>query len=252
MSLASLKMDDNVVIKEEIDYVSNGKSVLESDLYNGTVSMAYTGESSGGALTLTLHIDTVDNGEYKETFFLTTRLDKGRNTIIKDKNGESRYIGGYATINNLCLLTLNKELKTMVEEPKVIKLWNWTTKSEEPTTVPVLVELIGQPVTSGIQKINETKDKNTAPQGAPPKWENTGETRDVNKIDKLFRAADGLTVAEIKAGATQESYKSTWLSNNKGVTQMRAKPVPGGQTQAASVLSTASAIDKPVKSIFGN
>ena len=245
MSLAQLQTDDS--IQPETDSVG-GAGVLDSGLYNSTIKMAYLGESAGGALSLTLILETESSGEFKTVIYLTTRKDKGqRNTF--EKNGQKHYLPGFNLGSSVCMLTVNKPIGEVETEDKIVKLWDKAAGKEMPTNVPVLTALIGQPIIAGIYKKNVDKEKNVAPEGSPRKYVATGETRDENEVDKFFRAADGLTTTEILAGSTESAFRDTWKTKNTGVTRMKAKGTAEAVTQSAPALSGSTA--KPVKSIFG-
>lgn len=248
MSLAALKTDDT--IQNEKDSIGGGAGTVESGLYNSTVKMAYLGESTGGAMSLTLHLDT-DGGEFRHTTYITSGKAKGQKNYY-EKDGEKNYLPGFNVANSLCLLAAQKEISEMATEEKVVKIYDFTAKEEVPTTVPVLTELLGQPIIAGIIKQTVDKNKNVAAEGEPKNYQPTGETRDENEIDKFFRASDGLTTAEIRAGATESSFRDTWGTKNTGVTRMRAKGAKasaGGPAQTSGAFADAAA--KPEKSIFG-
>lgn len=248
MSLAALKTDDT--IHNEKDSVGGGAGTVESGLYNSTVKMAYLGESSGGAMSLTLHLNT-DSGEIRHTTYITSGRAKGQKNYY-EKDGEKNYLPGFNVANSLCLLTVGKEISEMVTEDKVIKIYDFTAKEEVPTTVPVLTELLGQPIIAGIIKQTVDKNKNVAAEGAAKDYQPTGETRDENEIDKFFKASNGLTTAEIRAGATEPAFRDTWSTINTGVTKMKAKGAKasaGGRAQTSGAFGGTA--DKPEKSIFG-
>ena len=68
------------------------------------------------------------------------------------------------------------------------------------------MDLVGQKIAGGLQKqlINRTIQHPET-----KKYLNTSETREVNVMDKFFRITDGLTVAEVRAGATEPKFLST-------------------------------------------
>lgn len=247
MSLAALKAENSVA--QETDTLSTGTGAFESGLYNCTVKMAYLGESSSGSVSLTLHLDT-DNGEFKHTIYLTSGKAKGQKKTY-ERNGQKHYLPSFIVGDSLCMLTLGIQIGDMVTEDKIVKIYDYNTQSEEPTSVPVFTALLGQPIIAGIIKRVVDKNKNVAPNGATPDYKATGETKEDNVIDKLFRAADGLTTTEILAGTTESAFRDSWGVKHTGVTQMKAKGLAGGTAQSASALVTPAAVAKPEKSIFG-
>ena len=137
-----------------------------------------------------------------------------------------------------------KEHKKAAKEAK--KETKADAKAEVPTKVEVLMDLLGQEIIAGVikQTVDKTK-KNEA--GA---YEATGETRDENDIDKLFRAKDRMTTAEIRAQAETATFIDTWSNKWTGQTKNKAKGASGtaGAPQAAA--GAPAAAKKPTTSLF--
>lgn len=243
--LANLTSD--ATIAQETDSVG-GNAPLESGLYPMTVAMAHLNKSDGGALSLVLTLKDTNGKEVKQALWMTSGTAKGGNNYYIDKNGDKQYLPGYLQANSLCQLTLGKEISAMVTEEKVIKLYNATAKAEVPTKVQVLTDLIGQDILVGL--IKQTVDKTTKnDQGV---YLPTGETRDENEIDKLFRAADRMTSAEIRAQATEASFAATWEAKWAGKTKNKSKGADanGGTAGAPRAASAPGAGNKPKASLF--
>ena len=249
MSLSQLKSDESEVIEAEVDYVGSSNSgILESGLYPCFVKVAYLGESSGGAITLNIHLNLeANNREFKTLVYLTSGKAKGQKKYF-EKDGKKSYLPGFNIGNSLCQLTVDKAIGDMVSEEKFVKIYDFDAKEELPVAVPVLTELLNKPILAGIVKQLVDKPKNMATEGQPANWQPSGETKEQNEITKFFRAADGLTTTEILAGATEASYRESWKDRFTGVTQNKVKGVPGGAAQSAAAIGTPAA--KPVKSIF--
>ncbi len=60
----------------------------------------------------------------------------------------------------------------------------------------------------------------------------TGETRDQNEINKVFRTRDGLTVTEIRAALTEPAFKEQWLKRWQGEVHDKTTTVAGVQSGA--------------------
>jgi len=246
MSLfANLKTDDS--IENEKDVVG-GSGPLDSGLYEATVDLAYAGKASSGAQSIVLHLKT-DNGTVRETLWVTSGDAKGNRNFYETSDGEKRYLPGFNMASSLCLLTVGKELAEMNTEEKVINLWNSEAKAQVPTKVPVLTELLGQPIIAGIlRQIVDKNVKNDAGDYVP-----SGDTREENTFDKFFRSKDKLTTAEIRAGASEATFYNTWDERNTGTVRDRTTKDTGQQTSntfgaAASAIPAAS--DKPTQSLF--
>ena len=70
-----------------------------------------------------------------------------------------------------------------------------------------------------------------------------------HRIDKIFRASDGLSLTEIKAGATEAEFKAKWAADNT-TDEVDVKAVSGAAPLAAGApLAPAST---ETKSLFGS
>ena len=222
-----------------------GYQPLESGLYNCMITMAYLKKSSGGALGLTLHMKTEENREIRETIYVTSGDAKGNSHKFTNSKGEQGYLPGFLLGDSLCLLTVGAPLSSIQTEDKVVNVYSAESKKEEPTTVPVLMALLNQPITAGVLKQIEDKPvMNDAGKYVP-----SGETRTINVIEKFFRAADGLTVPEIRGGCTAAEFKQTWAHQNNGTVRDRStKNVTAIAGATSSAFGQASA--KPQESLF--
>ena len=225
----------DATIENETDYV--GMKVLESGLYDFTIDMAFMTVADSGAKCLNLRLKYGDDQDYRQNLYVTSGKLKGCANFYKDKNGKKRYLPGFNIANALCLLTVKTEIGKQVAEEKVINLWNKEAKKEIPTPVQMIMALKGTQFIGGV--IKQTVDK-TAKDPATAKYLPTGETRDENDMDKIFRASDGLTVAEIRAKVTESVYKATWDKANTDVTRMRAKGAAAPGSPAAGAGANAA------------
>ena len=244
--LASLTSDSS--IQTEKDSVGGGAGALESGLYNCTVTMAYLNKSSGGALGLVLTLKTEQGREIRQTLWMTSGTAKGCKNYYENKDGEKQFLPGFNHANGLCLLTVGKEINAMDTETKMVNVYSPEAKAEVPTKVEVIMDLLGKEVLVGLLKQTVDKTvKNDAGVYVP-----TGETRDENEIDKLFRANDRLTTTEIRASANEASFANTWETKWAGKTRDKSKAVSGGSgaPNLAKMNGTSGGTKKPASSLF--
>jgi hypothetical protein len=241
--LASLSTDASIA--DEKDSVGS-TGALDSGLYTAKVALAYITKSAGGAMGLVLNLKTDANREVRQTLWMTSGTAKGGKNYYEDKNGDKQYLPGFLHANSLSLLTVGKEIASLDTETKVVNVYSAEAKSEVPTKVEMLMDLIGQEVIVGLikQTVDKTK-KNDA--GI---YEATGETRDENEIDKLFRAKDRMTTAEIRAQAESASFIDTWDAKFTGTVKNKAKGAAGTAGAPKAAGAPAAAAKKPTTSLF--
>lgn len=220
------------------DRVVSGNRILDTDYYEGQIKLAFGGIATSGAKSVTLHID-VNGVEVRETVYVTSKSG-GSTYPDRDNPSIKRDIPGLILINDLCMLSTNKALKEQTIAEKTVKLYNYTTKKDEPTVVPMLVDLLGKTARFCITR--QIVDKQA--KDSEGNYANTGQTREENTLAK-FLWEDGRTVSEVQGGVTTPVFKETWLAANKGKTRNRAKGVEGTAGQPGG----ASGMAKP---LFGN
>jgi len=245
MSLLKNLTTDETIANER-DSVGGG-GVLDSDLYLSKIQLAYVTKSEGGALGLVMEAKTEHGRSIRQTLWMTSGTAKGCKNFY-EKDGEKHYLPGFIAANALSLLTVGKEISELDTEQKAVKVYNRDTKSEVPTKVDMLVDLLGKDILIGV--IKQTVDK-TAKDGNGV-YQPTGETREENEIDKFFRASDRKTTAEIRAGAEEATFADTWVSKWKGQVRNKAsKTAATGSVGMAKPAANASTMAKPAKSLFG-
>lgn len=235
MSIFSKLDTDNV--KNSTDTLG-GYTPLDSDIYEAVIRAAYVTVSPSGAMAVNL-IAEINDKEYREQLWVTNR--EGKPYYISKKNGEKVSLPGYTTINDICLCTVGKELKEVETEPRTFKIYDFEQKQEVLKEVPTIVELQNMVVNLGI--IHEVQDKNV--KDASGNYVPSGETRDVNTINKVFHTSSHRTVNEAREGKKEAAFYDKWLKQNKGVIRNRAKgaaSTPEGKD--------ASELKKPAKSLF--
>lgn len=239
--LTNLTTSDD--IENEVDSVG-GAHIVESAVYPSKIGMAYLIKSTGGALGMVLTCIAPEQNEVHQTLWVTSGDAKGCKNTYLDKKEKKQYLPGFKLANSLCLLTVGKELSAMVTEEKVLNIYSPTDKKDIPTKVPVLIELLDQEILAAVQK--QTVDKTA--KGDDGKYHPTGETREVNEIDKFFRSSDKLTTAEIRAGAEEPVFINTWEKKWAGVTRDKSTK-PAGNGASVSPFNK-PATGAPTKSLF--
>jgi hypothetical protein len=205
-------------INNEKDTVGASYGPLESGLYPVTIDIAYVEKKKSGALFLNVVLKTDNGQEHKEGLCVTSGDAKG-NKSYYEKNGERFFLPGFNHANALGLLAVGKELQEMDTETKTIKLYNYEAQKELNTDVEMVTDLVGERVIVGLQK--QIVDKNQ--QADDGSYQPTGETRETNEIDKVFREKDHMTVAEILAQEDEAAFYATWDKKNTGITRNKAK-----------------------------
>lgn len=246
MSILSALTSDASIANEK-DSVGGGSRILETGVYNLKVVHAYVTKSAGGAIGLVASFKTNDGKDLRQTFWMSSGTAKGCKNYYEDKNGDKQYLPGYIQANSLCLLTTGQEISGLDTEKKVIPLYNADAKSEIPTSVDMVMDLVGKEVVAAIFKQTVDKTKKNETTGM---YEPTGETRDENEIDKFFRARDRMTTAEIRAQAEEASFVNTWAQKWTGQTRDRSKGAAKGAAGLPTSGAAATAAKKPSTSLF--
>lgn len=246
MSLfGNLKSDG---LEQSTDNLGGGGFTRESDIYSGKIKMAYAGAAKSGARFVQLIVDLPDGKEYKETVYITNKA--GENFYLnKNDNSKKVPLPGFTTIDDICLCATGKPLSEQDAEEKIVKIYDFEAKAELPTSVPVLIELLGQDISLAILKVTENKQAKNA-NGI---YEATAETRDINSIDKVFNTDTKMTAVEVRNKAEVPVFWDNWLERNKGKTRDKTSKVigtPGAPGTARSVPPQAGVA--PVRqSLFG-
>lgn len=238
--LSTLSTD--AAIADETDSLGSG-SVFDSGLYKCSIDLAYINKVESGALGLVVHLKTENKRELRQTLWMTSGTAKGGKNYY-EKDGEKIYLPGFLQANALSLLTIGKEISSLDTETKVVKLYSPQEKKEVPTKVEVLVDLLNQEILVGVIKQKVSKTKKNAATG---EYEATDETRDENDIDKLFRARDRMTTAEIRAQETEAKFCDSWEKRWTGITKDRTK----ASRDAKAAPGAPAATKKPATSLFG-
>lgn len=214
-------------LEEAQDRVGGGNRVVESGPLKGTIKLAYAGKSANSnSRNVTIVLAYGDDGkqEYRETFWVTNK--DGLNFYTKDS--KKHPLPGFTVVDDLCIVTTNKPLSEQAGEEKVINLYDFDQKKEVPTSVPMLVELLGKEVTLGVQKHLKNKQVKNASSG---EYEDIAESREENVTDKVFHYPSNLTVVEAKKGIQKAAFYGIWVEKNTGQTQDRRTIKDGNSAQ---------------------
>lgn len=245
-----MKMFSNIQtegLEEATDRVG-GFTTLDSGIYDATVTLAYVGKSqSSDAQSVTVHY-SVNGQEIRETYWITNK--NGENFYADKKDKTKRHpLPGFTSVDDLCLLTTGFPLVEQNVEDKIVKLYNFEERKELPQNVPVLVDILGKPVTLGVLK--QVVDKQA--KDASGNYANTGETREENIVDKFFHSEQRKTVTEIKTQQDEAVFLDVWSKKNTGQTRNRAKGVEGNSGapgRPALPTGGAGSAPKTSKSLF--
>lgn len=237
------KFGENKEAEAVKDTVSMGSYIQESDALEWVINFAYLSESAKGAMALNLHL-TQDGVKYRETIYFTNREKK----TTYSRDGKVYSLPGFNTVNHLCLIAGGAPLAQLTVEKITVPLWNKDAGKEVLTEVESIKELSGEKAIFAIMKNLEDKNKLNEATG---KYEATGETRETNSIDKVFRVTDKCTVTEIMAGETEGKFIDVWLGKNKGTVNNKVKGAStNGGTVSQGMPGAAPAASAPAKSLF--
>jgi hypothetical protein len=197
-----------------------GFRVRESGPVTGTIKAAYAGKSpKSQARSVTVILDADDKSEYRETFWLTNK--SGENFFRnKDDNNKKVPLPGFTFVNDICLVTTNKELSQQPTEDKVMNVYDSDLKKDVPKSVPMLVNLLGKKVTFGVLKQVENKNEKSTSTG---EYVPTADTREINATDKVFHFPSNLTVVEARQGIQTAGFYPAWVEKNKGIIRDKRK-----------------------------
>lgn len=237
-------------LEESEDRLGGGTPALDTDVYTMKITMAYAGQSAGGARNVTVQGKIKDGPDYSETIYITNK--KGENYFLNKEDKTKKVpLPGFTTIDDLCLVATGESLENQPTEEKLVKQWDYEEKKELPKAAHVLVDLIGKEV--GVAIVKSTVDvskKDDAGNYIP-----TGKTRDENTIEKVYDLDSKLTVAEARKGLETGVFIDAWAERNKGQTRDKTakndnqagksgRPGSGAAPQAGAKTET--------KRLFGN
>lgn len=241
-------LDENIEAAEDR---LGGGGALDSDAYGSTITMAYAGESSGGARSLTAHFKLDDGREYRETFYVTSGKEKGQKNYY-ERDGKKMPLPGFTHANDLALLSTGQSLSQQEIEDRVVKLYDFDQKAEVPTKVQAVVSMIGKKVRLGILKIEENKSKRNDSTGQYDPVANDDGTpaiRQINNLDKVFHYDTNKTVSEFTARLETAEFYDKWVEKNKGKVVNKVKPLSGNAGKSG-MPGASGGSSKPTTSLF--
>lgn len=248
--LATLTTSDDIAAEKDIIGGGSSFGPVESGLYGADVEYAFVTVAASGAIGLSCSFKTESGSTIRETFYMTSGKEKGGKNTYTDKNGKQQYLPGFISANSLALLTTGLEINQLETEDKVIKQWSREASAEVPTKVAMVMDIVGKKILLGVVK--QLQDRSA--KGDDGKYHPTGETREVNVIDKFFHYDTKKTVSELKAKVEDAVFVGQWEAKNAGKTiDKTSKDAAGtaGAPKRAAAPAASGAAKKPTASLFG-
>lgn len=215
----SNKLGMNPDIQMDADSLgTSGSFVLDSDVYDFVVDMAYWSVTAKKSEALNLHLKTPNGMIHKFQFWMVSGEEKGNKNWYEDKKGTKHYLPGFLTANATSLFCTGKEIGALTQEIKTIKLWNKDAKKEIPTKVEVYTELLDKPIKMAVIKqiVNSNKYNSST-----KRYEPSGETREENEVMSVFNPNSNFTVKETTDKLAAPVHMQKWLDKWKGKTRNR-------------------------------
>jgi hypothetical protein len=204
MSINQLAIDQDVE-KGNPDSLG-GNYVKPTALYPCQIDMAYMGKAKSGALSLNLHLKLAsDKSIVRQTLWVTSGDKKGNKNYYVNKNGKKFLLPDMQLADQIARITAGKPMADLNVEPKTIKLWDRDAQAEKPQKVPVVTDMLGQPILVALMKHRENKNVNDGSGNYVP----SKDERVFNDIDKVFHP-DGYSVTEKEAEAEEAKFHKQW------------------------------------------
>ena len=235
-----LKKQDGVEETTQ-DRVGGGSFVIDSGAHEAVIDKAYLVNSTSSKAVGVRVEATLSNGKkFRETIYVTN--GEGKNTYL-NKDNKPTYLPGFELVSNICAVTIGTELAELMPEDKVVEIYNAELKRNAPTSVKMLMELVGKSLILGIAKTKSFKQAKNAVSG---KYEDTADIVEGNALINVFNTA-GYTALEIKAKATEVSFINQFMEVYKA-DYVKDTTKKAGNAAAGGVSNT----PPPTKSLFGN
>ena len=239
MSLDFLKKQDGVQ-ETTADRVGGGSFTIDSGVYEGKIDKAYlVNSTSSKAVGVRIEATLTTGQKFRETIYVTN--GEGKNTYVGKNDGKVAYLPGFELVSNICAVTIGKELSDLTPVDKVVEIYNAELKRNAPTSVKMLMELVGADLGLGIVKTKAFKQAKNAASG---KYEDTTDIIEGNSLVNVFTIG-GLTALEIKAGVTEPTFVNQFIEVYKAD---YVKDTTKNAKTPAGVSNTPAA---PAKSLFG-
>ena len=193
-ALASLTTEG---MERQADTLGGGKVLLPTDIYKLHVKYAYLGESSGGALSITV-VGSVNGGDYSETFWIT---NKEKKQYYMSKNGKKVPLPGFTIIEDMCLFATGKSLSQQNTIDKIIEKYDPETSSMQKASVPVVEGLLDKDVLVAISQVKEFKRKKF-----DDGYHTISETTGYSGIGRVVRLDKELTADEVLEDVEEPAF----------------------------------------------
>ena len=218
-----------------------GKTVLPTDVYKLHVKYAYSGESSGGALSITV-VGSVNGSDYSETFWIT---NKEKKNYFMSKNDKKVPLPGFTVIDDMCLFATGKPLAQQSTVDKIIEKYNPESSSMQKTSVPVIEGLLDKDVLVAISQVEEVKRKKV-----DDGYHTVSDTTEFNEIEKVFHLDKHLTANEVIKKVEEPEFYTKWLEAKKGKVKDKTKGKTPERPDATTSSGMPSAEPTPVSNPF--
>lgn len=203
-----LTVGANVEVKER-DSLGGG-GVLPTGLYPAKINHVYVHTAESEAMGFAIELD-INGKKHSETIYVTSGKKKGKKTTYT-KDGKEYPLPGFLMVNSLATVVAGKKISELAEpEKKILKLYDFESKSEKPTEVPVVMDLTGKNVVVAIRHVRKNKQVKNG-QGD---YVDTNEVREYNEIEKFFHPETYLTSSEIEDGVAQSEETFAWQWKDK-------------------------------------
>ena len=201
-------------MERQADTLGGGKILLPTDVYKLHIKYAYLGESSGGALSITV-VGKVNDTDYSETFWIT---NKEKKHYYMSKNNKKVPLPGFVIIEDMCLFATGKALAQQATVDKIIEKYDPETSSMQKASVPVVEGLLDKDVLVAITQVKEFKRKKF-----DDGYHTISETTEFNEIEKVFHLDKHLTANEVLKNVEQPAFYTQRLEAKKRIVRDKTK-----------------------------
>ena len=208
MSLKHLK--SQATEETKTDVLPGSGFTAETGLYPMIIDVAYMDISpTTGAEAMKLHLKMADGSpqEVRAAFWVASGNEKGNQTFYTTAKGQQRDLPGFIQATQVAKIACEKPLMDLIEEEKMIKLWNTASLSEENTKIRSLKDLRNKPILVGVLKVRDNKRDWNVKEGKD--FKRLPEERFYNEVDKMFYP-NGLSITEANAGVTTPTFNQRW------------------------------------------
>jgi len=235
-------------LEDSKDVLGGNFDPIPSNVYDGEIKIMYAGKSKTSDAQNVTVIFVTDGKEVRETLYVTNKAGQNFYPDKQDKT-KKQPLPGFTLVDEMCMFGTEKGLAAQQTEEKMVNIWNNDERKEVPTPTEVLTDMTGKPMRLAILRQIVDKQKKDA-NGV---YQNTGETRTENAIDKAMHIDTGRTINEYKHGVETSVFRDGWLKKNEGKDRPRAKGLTGAAGPGATGSGMPAGVSaSPSKSLFGN